>query len=76
MLAQLGGRVPRVAWLETTGPAAFGVSQLTHERFDRLLGITDPTQRKRDDRLPMALFRRGRALARRERRVRTGRLEP
>lgn len=53
MMAQAG---PGPMWLPTTGPEAYGTSQMMHEQFDRLSG-TDPTVRSREDRLPIALIK-------------------
>jgi hypothetical protein len=42
-------------WGETTGPGAYGTSEMAHEQFDRLSGI-DPSRRTREDRLPISLL--------------------
>lgn len=42
-------------WGETTGPGAYGTSEMAHEQFGRLSGI-DPSKRTREDRLPMSLL--------------------
>ena len=42
-------------WGDTTGPNAYGTSQMAHNQFDKLTGI-DPTKRSREDRLPVALL--------------------
>jgi hypothetical protein len=42
-------------WGETTGPGAYGTSEMAHEQFDRLSGI-DLSKRTREDCLPMSLL--------------------
>ncbi|MFO1097211.1 MAG: hypothetical protein U1E81_02780 [Xanthobacteraceae bacterium] len=44
-------------WGATSGPQAWGTSQMAHQQFDRLSGIA-PANRKREDRLPRALLDR------------------
>jgi hypothetical protein len=44
-------------WAATSGPQAWGTSQMAHRQFDRLSGIA-PENRKREDRLPRALLDR------------------
>jgi hypothetical protein len=44
-------------WGATSGPKAWGTSQMAHQQFDRLSGIA-PASRKREDRLPRALLDR------------------
>jgi hypothetical protein len=44
-------------WGATSGPQAWGTSQMAHQQFDRLSGI-DPGNRTREDRLPRALLDR------------------
>jgi hypothetical protein len=44
-------------WGATSGPQAWGTSQMAHQQFDRLSGIS-PANRKREDRLPRALLDR------------------
>jgi hypothetical protein len=44
-------------WGATSGPQAWGTSQIAHQQFDRLAGIA-PENRKREDRLPRALLDR------------------
>jgi hypothetical protein len=49
-------RVPgRGFWAETTGPNAYGTSEMTHAQFDRLSGI-NPKDRTREDRLRKSLL--------------------
>jgi len=42
-------------WDEKSGPKAFGTSQMAHEQFDRLTGISAQL-RRRDDRLPTSII--------------------
>ncbi len=42
-------------WGETSGPAAYGISRMAHQRFDKLADI-DPAKRSREDRLPGVLL--------------------
>lgn len=42
-------------WGATTGPDAYGTSQMAHEQFNKLAGI-DVTKRRREDRLPITLL--------------------
>jgi hypothetical protein len=42
-------------WGHTSGPKAWGTSQMAHEQFDRLSGIAS-TNRNREDQLPLALI--------------------
>ena len=44
-------------WGATSGPQAWGTSQMAHQQFDRLSGISSAS-RKREDRLPRALLDR------------------
>jgi hypothetical protein len=44
-------------WAATSGPQAWGTSQMAHRQFDGLSGIA-PENRKREDRLPRALLDR------------------
>jgi hypothetical protein len=44
-------------WHATTGPKAWGMSQMAHQQFDKLSGIA-PANRTREDRLPRALLDR------------------
>jgi hypothetical protein len=44
-------------WGSTSGPQAWCTSQMAHQQFDRLSGIT-PKNRTREDRLPRALLDR------------------
>ena len=46
----------RFFWGDTSGPRAHGTSQLAHQQFDRLSGIS-PSNRTREDRLPASLLR-------------------
>jgi hypothetical protein len=48
-------RGPGVHWGETTGPKAYGTSELLHRQFDRLAGI-DAANRERSDVLPKSLL--------------------
>jgi hypothetical protein len=49
------GRGPGVHWGETTGPKAYGTSELLHAQFDRLSGI-QAANRSRTDVLPKSLI--------------------
>lgn len=42
-------------WLDTTGPTAYGASEMAHVQFDRLTGI-DASKRSRGDRLPRSIL--------------------
>lgn len=42
-------------WLDTTGPAAYGPSEIAHAQFDRLTGI-EASRRTRGDRLPKSIL--------------------
>ncbi|WP_369726091.1 hypothetical protein AB8Z38_16245 [Bradyrhizobium sp. LLZ17] len=42
------GRGGRGIWVSTTGPTAWGTSQMVHDQFDRLSKVS-PDQRQRDD---------------------------
>lgn len=44
-------------WGATSGPQAWGTSQMAHQQFDSLSGIA-PANRKREDRLPRTLLDR------------------
>jgi hypothetical protein len=48
-------RGPGVHWGETSGPKAYGTSDLLHRQFDRLSGV-DAAKRKRSDALPKSLL--------------------
>lgn len=47
----------QVFWGPTSGPDAYGTSQLAHQRFDKLTGVS-PEMRKRDDRIPKRMLDR------------------
>lgn len=46
----------RLRWVPTTGPQAWGMSELMHEAFDQLCGR--PARRRRSDRVDAAILRR------------------
>ena len=48
-------RGPGVQWVDTSGPKAWGTSQLLHVHFDRLSGIQE-ANRSRNDVLPISLL--------------------
>jgi hypothetical protein len=45
----------KVFWGPKSGPDAYGNSELAHQRFDRLAGVS-PEMRKREDRIPKQLL--------------------
>jgi hypothetical protein len=56
MLKEMAARMNKGAfWASTTGPNAWAVSQIAHERFDRLANVA-PGKRTREDRLPKSLL--------------------
>lgn len=44
-----------VSWLPTSGPGAFDISRMSHERFDKLSGV-DPKDRSRTDCISESVF--------------------
>jgi len=49
------GTVARTSWLPTTGPEAWGASEIVHKNFDRLAGVV-PKARSRDDLILLKWF--------------------
>jgi hypothetical protein len=51
------GRAGRGIWVSTTGPAAWGTSQMAHDQFDKLSKVSS-NQRQRDDLIEASILQK------------------